>query len=173
MTARVLFPSWHWRYNAVSSRSCHPSVKRGTVLCSARTGEKKENGRKRLQRREKVADGGTVPSSLIQNGAVLKRRRLASPAEERKNKRTLMCKSMTASFVVEMQGKGKHSGSHVIHGCRFFCHLLILSRFLFQPSFFQFISAINSLISVFFSIQSCKLILAHPCCLGQIRSRQK
>jgi len=47
-------------------------VKRGAVLCSARTGEKKENGRKRLQRREKVADGGTVPSSLIQKWGCFK-----------------------------------------------------------------------------------------------------
>jgi len=54
-------------------------MKRGSVLCNARTGEmpKTENGKKQLQRREKVADGGTVPCFLIQNGAVFIRHRLA------------------------------------------------------------------------------------------------
>jgi len=54
-------------------------MKRGTVLCSARTGEmpKTENGKKQLHRRETVADGGTVPCLLIQNGAALIRHRLA------------------------------------------------------------------------------------------------
>jgi len=38
---------------------------------------KTENGKKQLQRRETVADGGTVPCLLIQNGAALIRHRLA------------------------------------------------------------------------------------------------
>jgi hypothetical protein len=81
------------------------------VQCKDGRNAKKENGRKRLQRREKVADGGTVPCSLIQNGVVLKRCRLASPVEERKNKCILMCKSMMASFVAKMQGKGNWSAN--------------------------------------------------------------
>jgi hypothetical protein len=54
-------------------------MKRGTVLCSARTREmpKTENGKKQLQRREKVANGGTVPCFLIQNGVVFIRHHLA------------------------------------------------------------------------------------------------
>jgi hypothetical protein len=52
------------------------------VQCKDR---RKENGRKRLQRREKVAGGGTVPSSLIQKWGCFKRRHIVSSAEERKN----------------------------------------------------------------------------------------